>query len=325
MKSVVIALAKLVVTVGLLYFAVRGVDLSTARTKFAELDPLWALAAVAACVLQLASGAARWGFILRACGELAEFSLAFRLLLIGNFFSQTLPSTVGGDGVRLLLLRRSGIGWRASTYSVFLDRVVGLLVLSLMVAASLPWSFGLIQNQSARLALIVTALLPTLGGLAFLMLARIPTGIAERWLALREMKALAEAALEVLRGSRLVQIALASLVSQIFAVTIAWCAAKAIDMNLPFAYAFLLVLPVTLITAVPISIAGWGVREQALQYAFLNAGLNGADGVLISLLFGAAYLGAGLLGGLVWFVTDRASLPEGDRLRPENANPPRSS
>jgi glycosyltransferase 2 family protein len=67
-----------------------------------------------------------------------------------------------------------------------------------------------------------------------------------------------------------------------------------------FSQVFLLVPPVMLITLLPISIAGWGVREATMGLAFGYAGLMANEGVNVSLLFGAVYFIVGIVGGLVW-------------------------
>ncbi len=81
-----------------------------------------------------------------------------------------------------------------------------------------------------------------------------------------------------------------------------------------------LVLPVALISVVPISIAGWGVREGAMVAAFAYAGLSQSDGLLISILFGISYLLLGVLGGVVWVLdtqqTERDVVADGIN-RPE--------
>jgi Na+/H+-dicarboxylate symporter len=61
-----------------------------------------------------------------------------------------------------------------------------------------------------------------------------------------------------------------------------------------------LVPPVLLISSVPISIAGWGVRETSMIAAFGFAGLAGDDGLVLSVLFGAASFVVGAIGGIVW-------------------------
>lgn len=58
-----------------------------------------------------------------------------------------------------------------------------------------------------------------------------------------------------------------------------------------------------LITMLPISIAGWGVREATMGLAFGYAGLMPSEGVNISLLFGAVTFAVGAVGGLVWVVS----------------------
>jgi hypothetical protein len=66
--------------------------------------------------------------------------------------------------------------------------------------------------------------------------------------------------------------------------------------------------PIMLITMMPISIAGWGVREATMMVAFGYAGLVQADGTVVSILFGAVYFIVGALGGLVWiFSAEKAA------------------
>ena len=68
------------------------------------------------------------------------------------------------------------------------------------------------------------------------------------------------------------------------------------------ALALLLVLPVLLIAAIPLSIAGWGTRETAMVLAFGYAGLPESDGLIVSVLLGIAMFAAGLVGGVIWIL-----------------------
>jgi hypothetical protein len=61
--------------------------------------------------------------------------------------------------------------------------------------------------------------------------------------------------------------------------------------------------PIILISMIPISIAGWGVRENAMVAAFAYTGLPQSDGLVVSLLFGAAFFLVGAIGGAVWIAT----------------------
>ena len=64
--------------------------------------------------------------------------------MIGTFFNQTLPSTIGGDAVALAAQNRPGA---PASYSILVDRAVGLIALAIIVVCSLPWSYQLINSR----------------------------------------------------------------------------------------------------------------------------------------------------------------------------------
>ena len=61
--------------------------------------------------------------------------------------------------------------------------------------------------------------------------------------------------------------------------------------------------PVLLVTALPISIAGWGVREGAMMVAFGFIGVAPESALVLSVLFGLVVIVASLPGGLIWVLT----------------------
>jgi len=99
-----------------------------------------------------------------------------------------------------------------------------------------------------------------------------------------------------------------SLSIHVLAVVIAWCAVRSIAAPADFGQLFMLVPPIMLITMMPISIAGWGVREATMMVAFGYAGLAQTDGTVVSILFGIVSSIVGGLGGLVWiFSAEKAA------------------
>ena len=104
-----------------------------------------------------------------------------RFNLIGTFFNQTLPSSIGGDAVRLWLVARDGAGWRAATYSIFVDRAIGLIALAIIIVASLPWSYSLISDPAGRSALLFIDFAALAGGVGFLVLGRLPWPWLKHW------------------------------------------------------------------------------------------------------------------------------------------------
>jgi hypothetical protein len=232
-----------------------------------------------------------------------------RFNLIGTFFNQTLPSSIGGDAMRLWLVARGGAGWRAATYSIFVDRAVGLIALAIIIVASLPWSYDLIRDPDGRYALLLVDFAALAAGAGFLVLGRLPWPWLQSWLATRHFHACSVIANRALfswqRGPKL---AVYSLVVHLLTVVIAWCVVKSIAAPVLFSQAFQLVPPVMLITMMPISIAGWGLREATMALAFGYAGLVSSEGVNVSLLFGLVSFIVGAIGGLIWiFSAEKAA------------------
>jgi uncharacterized membrane protein YbhN (UPF0104 family) len=246
----------------------------------------------------------RWREVSAACGAPLTTTTALRFNLIGTFFNQTLPSSIGGDAVRLWLVARGGAGWRAATYSIFVDRAIGLIALAVIIVASLPWSYRLIGDPRGQMALLLVDFAALAGGVGFLLLGVLPWPWLKRWWGTHHLHACSRIADGVLFSAKHgPKITALSLAVHVLTAVIAWCVVKSIAAPIGFGEVFQLVPPVVLITMLPISIAGWGVREATMGLAFGYAGLATTEGVNVSLLYGAVCFIVGALGGLVWILS----------------------
>jgi uncharacterized membrane protein YbhN (UPF0104 family) len=324
MRKIAILAIKFLSSVGLLYFALSKVDFPSLWARLNLESLKWLTAAVAILLLQLFIGALRWRAISNHCDAPLSVTQSTRFMFIGAFFNQTLPSSIGGDAVRLLMVGRAGAGWRAAAYSVFVDRAVGLVALAIVVIVSLPWSFELIHDVDGRATLAVIDLLAVGAGIGFIVLGRLPWVVLKHWRATRHLHACSVIANRVLFDrSTGPYIGALSFFAHVLTVGAAWSVARSISVEVSFMNLFLLVPPVLLITMIPISVAGWGVRETAMMVAFGYAGLPQAGGVNISLLFGAVTFLVGSGGGAVWVCSSeqRATTPP-SVLAAKNLHPP---
>ena len=307
MRKAISLLLKAAVSGLLLYLSLRLVDVETVADRLRQVRIEWLGLSVAVLVAQTTLLSLRWQRVVRQCGASVPFGRLFRFTMIGTFFNQTLPSSVGGDAMRIWLLGKQQ-DWRVASYSVLLDRLIGLVALASLVVVCLPWTFALVQDPVGRLALLVIGLGSLAGWLVFLVLSWERWHLLQRWTLTRHFAATATIAMGILRAPRaLVPIALISVLSHLLAALCAWCAARSVSADLSLLNAVFVVLPVALISVVPISIAGWGVREGAMVAAFAYAGLPQSDGLLVSILFGVSYLILGVLGGIVWILSAQRS------------------
>src|SRR5262245_15205404 len=181
MRRILISSLKVIVSAALLYLALRKVDFHDLASRFNVAGLGWIGLAIAVSFLQIFIGVLRWREVSAECGASLGLTQATRYNLIGAFFNQTLPSSIGGDAVRLWLVARAGAGWRAATYSIFVDRAIGLIALAIVIVASLPWSYQLISDPNGRSALLLLDFAALACGGGFLLFGFLCLQWLHRW------------------------------------------------------------------------------------------------------------------------------------------------
>jgi uncharacterized membrane protein YbhN (UPF0104 family) len=300
MRRALSFLAKAAISALLLYLSLRRVNLDSLGQRLSELDWRWIGAVFVTMAVQVSFNALRWRDIAGVCGARLRAMTALGYTFIGQFFSQVLPSTVGGDAVRIWLLARGGAGWPTAIYSVLIDRVIGVAALAMLVALCLPWTLVLVQDPVARAALVVIGFGALAAAVVFLGLGMPSLTLMERWWPTRHLAAASRLAWKLCRSSVALRVVVIAIAVHLLTVLSAWAAARAAHASIDIVQTLFVVLPVILVSTIPISIAGWGVRESAMVMAFSYAGLAESDGLIVSIVYGATTLAIGAAGGIVW-------------------------
>lgn len=307
--------AKLAVSVLLLWLALRNLDWAAVGARLARIDPAFCAMALATLALQLFVFALRWRLVTIASGTIISVGQALRYSFISAFFNQTLPSTVGGDAVRIYLLHQAGAGWVAAGYSVVVDRIIGVLTLSVFVLIGLPWALSFLPNAAGRLSLLLVAAGCLIGILGLACSGAFDWTWTQRWWLTRQVDGVAKLAFRtiVTRPANTAILVLSAVV-HLLTVLAVWFIARAISAPLSLGLTLGIVPPILLIATIPVSIGGWGVRETAMMSAFVFAGLSQTDGLMVSVLLGAALTVIGIIGGTVWIVTNEPPAVETERV-----------
>jgi uncharacterized membrane protein YbhN (UPF0104 family) len=304
MRRLLLLLLKAAVSVLLLYFSLRSVDLSVVGERLSRFHPGWIVLSLLVLTVQVGLLAIRWSEIAAVCGARLALPQATQISFIATFFNQVLPSSVGGDAARIWLLARRGGGWANATYSVLIDRIVGVFVLALIVIVCLPWTMELIQDPLARAVLLLIGGGSVAGAAVFIAIGVWDWPLLDRFMPTRHLVATARNAWRLCRdGQSAAIVSACSVAIHLLTVTAAWCCMKAVAAPVGFAAVLFLMPPVLLIATIPISIAGWGVRESSMVVAFSYAGLGQSDGLTLSILFGAVSFALGIAGGAVWIAS----------------------
>lgn len=133
---------KAIITLSLLIALVYYLDLTAVWQRITQVNPWYIVASIMCMVVGYIICGLRWAWIAEGLGMVISPARKIRLYFLGMFTSLFLPSTIGGDVVRGILLAkgegRSGMGLLA-TASVILDRANGLFALITLLTVCMFW------------------------------------------------------------------------------------------------------------------------------------------------------------------------------------------
>lgn len=259
----------------------------------------WLLAVVVYLFSQITSGI-RWGTLARPIGFRLGWLRFQQLYFEGMFFSLCLPSSIGGDVVKALRLGGAGRGRILAACTVLADRVAGLLAIVIIGVTALAqrnYSLGLAESLVVGFVLLAATLVGT--RIVFALLnwpaGRIPdhhpiAHMLERLLPYHHHPYVFWSAIGW------------SLVVQGLNVVTVMALGHALGLALPAAAYCVAVPVVSLMTALPISLNGVGVREGGLVWVLSTYGVSEAQGIALGLLWFSVTVATGLVGGLVYLL-----------------------
>lgn len=250
----------------------------------------------------------RWTIMLRAFGDAPSHFRMLRIQYMALFAQLFLPSSVGGAAVRAGMLFRSGVVFGVAVNSVVLDRLVATAGLLLSAGAFMPTAAVSLSLGAYPRELIIVGTSVLAGGLLFAVFALRHRPLAF-WLGLLNrtplrhmLDPLQRAARKIASPRTLVAALALSLAGQLVAILAIFIIATGNGLKVHLLDCILVLPPVMLLSALPISIAGWGVREGAMMIAFGLLGVSREAALVLSLQF--AFLGyvSAAPGALAWFI-----------------------
>lgn len=281
-----------------------------AQLEQAALAPL--LVAAGLLLAQTALMAWRWQHLGRRIAHLAathypDFASHWRILMASLWFSLALPSSLGGDAVRVLMLVQRGIRLSLATRSVLLDRVSALAAVVVMILFCIPGLAAVAQSQ------MLTNSLAALTGLGFVGLAVLLAldRFVARWCGNRLIDFVVELSSNARTIFRMPEIAGVAIVIHAITALSFYAVAVSTGLGVGVVPVLLIIPPVILLSALPISISGWGVREGSLIIGLGLFGVDPAAALAASILFGLCSSAVGLAGGIVWLSARKAAKPAG--------------
>ncbi|MEY2340523.1 lysylphosphatidylglycerol synthase transmembrane domain-containing protein [Acidithiobacillus sp. IBUN Pt1247-S3] len=304
-------LLQIVVTISIFVWLFHKTNWTALEQRFLEIRIPWFLLAVLAYAVNLSVSSIRWGVIIRAAKKHAPAAWLLRLNWVGAYFNQVLPGSVSGDVLRAWYTRPQTGSATLALAVVFADRfigmgaLVGIALLGYLLSGHalhrLPGMGETVAILSAGYVVIITLILSP--GLGFL-----EDRLGKLGNKLRDIRA--GMGMLLRNPTALAATVLLSIFVQVCSIFMFWALSHSLGER-PDAVALWVVWPVvSLFLALPISLAGWGLRE-GLLVLYLGALQMGHDQALaLSLLSGTTVLLASLPGAWLWLGIHRHPLAQ---------------
>lgn len=266
-----VLLARVLVSVGflaVLFTQVEDVDPGSLTPTWSFSTIMWLAGAAAFTFIGIGLSTMRWQQVLTAMGIHTRWRHLFSHYLAGQFISNVLPTTIGGDVVRVSRLSQES-GHSPSTFaSVVLERLSGWLVLPLITFAGLVANPGLRELGSAT-ALASAVAVATLTALVLVVVLVADARLGGRFARREGWSRFAGAVHEGMTHLREQPLAASSVLAagilyQLVMVVAALMASQALGIGALGLTAMLTFLPAVLVIQVlPVGISGLGLREAA--------------------------------------------------------------
>lgn len=248
----------------------------------------------------------RWDIFIRALGLKVPLRSVVRCFFIGSFFNLFLPSSTGGDVVKMLGLFRDTPEKAKVVASVVLDRLWGFVSIVIVALGAFAFGYRYIRDNSILISIFI---LGTVSVLMILVLfnERLYEFVCRVFNKLPHIKEklmrLHYAIILVKTKYRELFITVGlSCLNQVILAFDFYLIARALHQDIPMIYFLIFVPLICVVSALP-SIGGLGVRDAGAAFLFAKIGMSTATAVSMSLISFLFMIAVGLTGGVIYVTT----------------------
>jgi len=274
-------------------------------------------AAVATMLVGIVLSAWRWQEVLLVFDAPVKIRTLTGHHLAGQFVGNVLPSTIGGDVLRVSRSAKTVRSTTTAFASVVLERLSGMLALPLLVVLGFAVRPSLLHADHAWFALLVAGL--TVAVLGLILFAAGHPAIAGRYATNENWTRFIGAVFQGIDRARreprrIVRVLIAALIYQVTIVGSYLLIFHALDAHVSIAGAFAFIPAVSMLQALPISLGGLGVREGALVLFRHGLGVTSAVAATAGLLWYGSLVIVSMLGAPIVAIgmREKAAVAETD-------------
>ncbi len=252
LKSSFFLIVRISISFGLLFYLFKKTDFQKIVSLLKEVNFFFYFLAFLCVAIFQSLLSYRWKSICSAWNFNKEYSFFLKTYLISFSLNTIFPGTVAGDALRTFYLTKSGLDFKKASFSVFLDRILGLTGVLFLLSLSLPL-YGAFLPKKLFFSLNLIVYLSILG---FFLLVLFFTFYLKRNF------------FQPLSLPTVLKPLALGLSVQFFFVLQFVALGRSINLQIPIGYYFVIIPLVSFLSALPLSISGLGIREGTLTYFF---------------------------------------------------------
>ena len=285
-------LLRISLTILFLWLISIQIEWSSVIEKSLSVKWWWIIVAILLQVLIFIIGAIRWWVFFRHEHTSNTLRQLIKPYFIGALFNNFLPAATGGDALRAYYIYKQGFDSSLAISPIIVEHAIAVCVMFGMASSVIPFiefKAKWMQQFSIFVPIVFLSLVILLSIIGWSRVYGVMHNFLKKQYKFKFIKIIlkiSKTTHKYLKSPSLVlKITSLSVVAQFMQIVVFFTISQSIDTVMPFSN-FILAVPIILIiTGLPISIGGFGVREVATITIFSTMGMSNAESALIALLF----------------------------------------
>ncbi|MFO7891306.1 MAG: lysylphosphatidylglycerol synthase transmembrane domain-containing protein [bacterium] len=303
-------LLKLIISFALIVFLIKRIGISSIIEVISSVSLVWIGLALCIFLVSHCIGSYQWWLLLQAEKIKINFFNALKFYFVGLFFNNFLPSSLGGDLFRMFDINKFSSKGTSAVFSVIIDRFMGFFVLSCFAVLAFP--VIILENLFDQQ--YITYFLIFIGIWVFILFLFFNKKVAQPFAWVYEKLAPEEIHLKTIEVYRkihsfgrsrslFIKLVFISILIQSLRIFMHYMVSRSLDVNVSCKYFFFIIPFIAIISSLPISIGGIGIRESIGMILFSSiAAIQNDVAVSIEFLAFLVAIFSSLPGGIIFII-----------------------
>lgn len=303
-------LLKFIISFALIAFLVKRIGISSITEEISSVSLIWISVALCIFLVSHCIGSYQWWLLLRTEEITINFFSALKFYFVGLFFNNFLPSSLGGDLFRMFDINKFSSKDTSAVFSVIIDRFMGFFVLSCFAILAFP----IIITENIFDQQHITYFFIFIGIWIFVLFLLFNKKVARPFAWIYEKFAPEEIHLKTKEVYKKIhsfgrshllffKLVLLSIFIQSLRILMHYFVSRSLGVDVSFKYFFFIIPFIAIISSLPISIGGIGIRESVGMILFhAITGIQNDIAVSIEFLAYLIAIISSMPGGIIFII-----------------------